>query len=275
MSDKLGFTFYPKDWWTSETFFELSPAQRYIYLECLFLMYSNDGVLKTQKTQFENRIRISVSQDDWNTVTDLFILEDGVFTHPSVNKRLRKAISNRENGKKGGRPRKDEKTQKTQKNNPKKPTLERERERESEKEIELKINDQQKIDFDDQGKPYDKFEPEKPKQGKSLLFESMDQVYRICLEASGWQNDYAKSAMIPLADNPQDWIKKFQTHALANGDNHLTLKDYRSHCTNWTRKQIEMGAKVDHKPVSEAPKKESAIARLNRSKYQDEKNGKI
>lgn len=133
--DKLGFTFYPKDWWTSETFFELTPEQRYIYLECLFVMYANDGYMKTQKTQLENRLRTQISDDVWNIITEKFIQDDNGFTHSSVNKRLRKTIANRENGMKGGRP---PKTQITQIENPKKPTLEREREREEEREIESK-----------------------------------------------------------------------------------------------------------------------------------------
>lgn len=131
--DKLGFTFYPKDWWTSETFFEFTPEQRYIYLECLFVMYSNDGYMKTQKTQLENRLRTQISDEVWEIITEKFIRDDNGFTHASVNKRLRKTIANRENGQKGGRPKKDiEKTQITQNENPKKPTLEREREREIE-----------------------------------------------------------------------------------------------------------------------------------------------
>lgn len=137
MSDKLGFTFYPKDWWTSESYFELTPIQRYYYLECLFIMYSNDGFMKTQKTQFENRIRTQVLQSDWDLVVDKFILDDGQFTHPSVNKRLRKAVANRENGKKGGRPPKPKKPNfETQKN----PPLESESESEIKTEIENKSN---------------------------------------------------------------------------------------------------------------------------------------
>lgn len=137
MSDKLGFTFYPKDWWTSESYFELTPIQRYYYLECLFIMYSNDGFMKTQKTQFENRIRTQVLQSDWDLVVDKFLLDDGQFTHPSVNKRLRKAVANRENGKKGGRPPKPKKPNfETQKN----PPLESESESEIKTEIENKSN---------------------------------------------------------------------------------------------------------------------------------------
>lgn len=116
---KLGFTFYPKDWWTSDSFFELEPLQRYIYLECLFLMYTNDGYIKTQKTQIENRIRVEISPEDWSKITQLFTQDEFGFTHNSVNKRLRKTLANRENGKKGGRPKKPKKPNlETQKNPP-------------------------------------------------------------------------------------------------------------------------------------------------------------
>jgi hypothetical protein len=140
--DKLGFTFYPKDWWTSETFFELNPIQRYFYLESLFVMYLNNGQMKTQKTQLENRLRTQISDEDWATITERFMFIDGFYTHESVNKRLRKTLANRENGVKGGRP---PKTQITQLENPKKPTLEREREIESEIESKNEIETKESI----------------------------------------------------------------------------------------------------------------------------------
>lgn len=274
MSDKLGFTFYPKDWWTSETFFDLSPSQRYIYLECLFLMYSNDGLLKTQKTQFENRIRISVSVEDWEIVTGLFIFEDGFFTHPSVNKRLRKAISNRENGKKGGRPPKEQETQITQKNNPKKPTLERERERERETKLKEDKNNiksfhqqQPKLFIDDDGKPYDKFEPNGKTYvpvEKDVKFSSMDQVARILI-ASDWLNVYAKNAMIPMHEDAKEWIAKFQDFCITTGKEHLVLEEFKSHCFYWTKKQIENGIRLTEQPRTNGkPKVEDAITRANR-----------
>jgi hypothetical protein len=118
MSDKLGFTFYPKDWWTSDTFFELDHFERYIYLECLFIMYLNEGYLKTQKTQLENRTRTQISDEVWQRVTKKFISDEIGLTHPSVNKRLRKVLANRENGKKGGRPEKPKKPNSETQNNP-------------------------------------------------------------------------------------------------------------------------------------------------------------
>lgn len=113
---KLGFTFYPQDWWSSDTFFDFDPFERYVYLECIFIMYRNGGYMKTQKTQFENRARILVSDIVWEKVTAKFIRTDEGFTSLTVNKRLNKAEISRENGKLGGRPRK-EKTQKTQNEN--------------------------------------------------------------------------------------------------------------------------------------------------------------
>jgi hypothetical protein len=124
--DKLGFTFYPQDWWSSDSFFEFDPFERYIYLECLFLMYRNNGYMKTQKTQFENRVRVNVTDEIWEKVTSKFIKDNDLFTSLTVNKRLKKATISRENGKLGGRP----KTQKTQPDNLKRKRIETERESE-------------------------------------------------------------------------------------------------------------------------------------------------
>lgn len=114
--DKLGFTFYPQDWWSSDSFYDFSVIERYVYLECLFIMYRNGGYMKTQKTQFENRIRLQVDDTTWGNVTSRFIKTDDGFTSLTVNKRLKKAMISKENGKLGGRPPKD-KTQKTQPDN--------------------------------------------------------------------------------------------------------------------------------------------------------------
>lgn len=109
MGDKLGFTFYPKDWWTSDTFLELDPLERYIYLECLFVMYQNGGYMKNLKTQMEARLRNQIDAGLWEKITQRFILTDLGFTSDTVTKRGKKAETSRENGKKGGRPTKNEK----------------------------------------------------------------------------------------------------------------------------------------------------------------------
>lgn len=104
---KLGFTFYPQDWWTSDTFFEFNAFERYVYLECLFLMYRNDGYMKTQKTQFENRMGLDeIPNETWNKITQKFEKNNLGYTSTTINARLRKAIVSRKNGAKGGRPKK-------------------------------------------------------------------------------------------------------------------------------------------------------------------------
>jgi len=211
MSDKLGFTFYPKDWWTSESFFELNPHQRYIYLESLFIMYSNDGLMKTQKTQFENRTRIEISAEDWKIVTDKFILENGNFTHPSVNKRLRKTLANRENGKKGGRPEKPKEPKKETQNNP---PLESEREY-KENISELDNNDPLVIKHNSYSKQ--------------------------CLEQPTWIETIEMQKVV-LKGKTEIALKNFNLHLISQSENKTTLKDYKSHFVNWMNKRNQQKA---------------------------------
>lgn len=200
MSDKLGFTFYPKDWWTSESYFELTPIQRYYYLECLFIMYSNDGYMKTQKTQFENRTRTQVLQKDWDTVVSRFELLNEQFTHVSVNKRLRKTIANRENGKKGGRPIKEiEKPKKPNLKTQKNPPLERERERE------IEIN-------------------------KSIFNE--------LIISESWIEINAKNNKISKEDT-KAYLKKFDNQLIAQMDKKNNKKEYTSHFARWLGLEVE------------------------------------
>ena len=136
---QLGFTFYPKDWWTSDSFYILSPFERYIYLELLFMMYDNEGSIKNDKARIERRSGTTIKDDVWSKITDLMVKDGDQLTHNSVNKRLSRAISSRENGKKGGRPKKNiEKPKKPKLETHKNPHLEIESEIEKEKEIEIK-----------------------------------------------------------------------------------------------------------------------------------------
>lgn len=113
---QLGFTFYPKDWWASDSFYALNPFERYIYLELIFMMYVNGGFVSNNKVNAERRLHTSIKEDVWSKITDLMVKDGDQLTHRSVNSRLRKTLSNRQNGKLGGRPKKDGK-------NPNNPTL--------------------------------------------------------------------------------------------------------------------------------------------------------
>lgn len=114
---QLGFTFYPKDWWTSDSFYILNPFERYIYLELLFMMYDNGGSIKNDKVRVERRLGTTIKDDVWSKITDLMVEDGDQLTNMSVNKRLSRAVSSRENGKKGGRPPKKEIEKPTKPNN--------------------------------------------------------------------------------------------------------------------------------------------------------------
>mgnify|MGYP003112106844 CR=1 FL=1 len=133
---KLGFTFYPKDWWTSDTYFDLNIVERYYYLEMLFIMYQNDGYFTLTKEKFERRLLTQIKPSEWEKITQHLTKSDLGYSHSSVNKRRTKAVVARENGAKGGRPKK-----------PKNPALnpsleykEKEKEKENRKVIENKGN---------------------------------------------------------------------------------------------------------------------------------------
>lgn len=111
MSDrKLGFTFYPKDWWTSKTFYKLNAKLRYVYLELLFDMYMTDqGWSSFDKNEIEGRLRIQISDEEWLCIVGKFDEKDGekgekLYTSSTVQSRMKKIKSARENGKNGGAP---------------------------------------------------------------------------------------------------------------------------------------------------------------------------
>lgn len=231
---QLGFTFYPKDWWFSDTFFELSPIQRYIYLECLFLMYSNGGTMKTNKSHFENRIRMKVDEEDWISVTEKFELEDNEYTHISVNSRLRRQKANKENASKGGAPKGNKNasktTQTTQKNNPKQPTFINriEREIESKIEIENKVND---------------------KEQPSLAFSSsqfgkkpIKKLKESCAGYSEWLNTIAKKNSLLIHD-VIEWLDAFELHILGSGKMEETEQEFKRYFNSWISSEIRQGRK--------------------------------
>lgn len=109
---------YPKDWWTSDTFFILTPLQRYIYLELLFMMYmTRSGVIKNDPILIGKKLYMDIMPADWIAVSGrLLHCTEGMYSE-SVAKRRTKAETARENGAQGGRPKKP--------NNPeKKPSVE-------------------------------------------------------------------------------------------------------------------------------------------------------
>lgn len=107
---KLGHTWYPKDWWNSKTYYRLKKhpvVLRYAYREILDYLYTEKGQSTLDKEEIQDRFHIELSDQEFEILKAEFIIEDEIWTHESINSRLKKANSSRENGRLGGRPKKD------------------------------------------------------------------------------------------------------------------------------------------------------------------------
>lgn len=201
MNDKLGFTFYPKDWWTSDTYFDLDEFERYVFLECLFLMYTNNGYLTSNKTQIENRIRAIIKPNSWEKITQNFISTELGFTLKSVNKRLKKSVTNRINGQKGGRPPKPKKPNSETQNNPP---------------LEIEI------------------EGERELNNNNIINNSF--FASECLASTQWcetvrmQHGLSESALKKKIDD-------FELHLKSIQEQKNSTKDFKKHFINWMPKQ--------------------------------------
>lgn len=143
---KLGYTFYPKDWQTSDAVFDLTLSERGAYRELIDTYMLNNGNVD---------ININVWVRKWNSSTDeinsilnrlkelkLIIIESNKLIINSCDNRLLMVNKNRENGKKGGRPKTQTETQTQTQTKPNSIGKEKEKEKDKEKVIPI---DEQKL----------------------------------------------------------------------------------------------------------------------------------
>jgi hypothetical protein len=105
MSTKLGYTFYPKDFISDPDVMMMNPNERGIYRDLIDLAYMNDNEIKYTLTQLAKYCNATEKE-----VEQILLLKGKqvgkIWTIPSCNKRMVKILSNRDNGGKGGRPKK-------------------------------------------------------------------------------------------------------------------------------------------------------------------------
>lgn len=209
--ERLGYTFYPKDFISDPDVMMMTSSQRGIYRDLIDLAYMNDNKIKYNLVQLSKYC--NATETEINEVLSIKGIKDGDFwTIPSCNKRIAKAQINRENGSKGGRPKKPKQNPT---NNPTKTQTERQREREREKERELttegepstfkNLNDR-KIEFgtlvkdfvgtysDDMCKRFFNYWTESNVNGKKMRFE-MEKVFDLKRRLATW------------AKNDKEWNK--------------------------------------------------------------------
>lgn len=167
---QLGYTWYPQDWWTSETFKRLKrfPMVRYVIRELFDLMYKEGTPIKMNRDYLYDDFNVELSDAEYDKLLEFItITDEGLWWIDSIRKRINKAEAARQNGKNGGRPKSEkniqnppisetqEPSKKTQANNPRNPPSERERESKREIEIKEKVKDEvenKKVNYYDNAK---------------------------------------------------------------------------------------------------------------------------
>ncbi|WDF45269.1 hypothetical protein PQ459_10210 [Chryseobacterium sp. KACC 21268] len=167
---QLGYTWYPQDWWTSETFKRLKrfPMVRYTIRELFDLMYKEGKPIKMNRDYLYDDFNIELSDAEYDKLLEFItITDDGLWWIDSIRKRINKAEAARQNGTKGGRPKSEKSiknqaisetqkpSEKTQAQNPRNPPSERERESKREIESKKKVKDEVEIKNNDINNYYD------------------------------------------------------------------------------------------------------------------------
>lgn len=202
---ELGYTWYPQNWWTSETYKRLKrfPMVRYAIRELIDLMYHEGTPVEMNRDFLEDDFNIYLSDKEYEKLLEyVTVLEDGKWWIQSVKKRLSKAQAARENGKLGGAkkgnqnarkyPKKTtETTQKTtEQNNPNNPPLESKSKRESKNKIYKK--------FAHLSMTFDEFE-------KLNSTYTKTQIDEVLLSIQNYRQNTKYTSLYLTANN---WLKK-------------------------------------------------------------------
>lgn len=101
MSDKLGYTFYPKDFISDPDVMMMTSSERGIYRDLIDLAYMSGNRIKYNITQLAKYC--NDSEANVQKILELKAKKAGdVWEIPSCNKRIEKANISRKNGSKGG-----------------------------------------------------------------------------------------------------------------------------------------------------------------------------
>lgn len=249
---QLGYTWYPQDWWTSQTFRRLKryPLVRYAIRELFDLMYKEGKPVDMCREYLEDDFGINLSDKEYEKLMEYITIDEaGKWWISSIKKRLSKAEAARENGKKGGRPssknNKKSETQKpkkeTENKNPQNPPLEIERE------IEREIESKNEKESEENIIPARHF--------LSLNFFLIDDLEKELIRSVSWKESVGMQHSISL-DEVDRWIKEFSLHLKASGEVKKSLKDAKKHFASWIRIRIE-------DEVKKAPKLSSQSASDN------------
>jgi uncharacterized protein YdaU (DUF1376 family) len=211
MSSKLGYTFYPKDFISDPDVMMMSPSQRGIYRDLIDLAYMNDNCIKYSLIQLA---KYTNSTED--EVEEILLLKaekrGDYWSIPSCDKRITKALTNRHNGAKGGRPKKPKQNPN---GNPNKTQTQRQREREREREYKIENKDEGEL-------------KEKKIINNNSFFETS-------LNSPQW----IESVCMTQGLKPEKLkikLEEFKNHLISIGEQKSGIRDFKSHFINWLSK---------------------------------------
>lgn len=114
-----------------------------------------------------------------------------------------------------------------------------------------------------------------PKPDSFGNYKSMEDLERVLLSQTIWQDELGMAAGIENTSDVPKWVVKFFIHAKGKGSDHKTLKDAKSHCLNWIRNRIKEGESLNVTPTIPQPKKLNATEKrslmiLNQRKLKEQ-----
>lgn len=134
---KLGYTWYSQDYISDPDVMMMTPSQRGIFRDLIDLAYRHDNVIKYSIEQLCRYTNAEPHQVE--EILEMMGEDHGEYwSIPSCQKRIDKALINRQNGSKGGRPKNPSKTQSKTQLKPNTKGKEKEKEKEKVKEKENK-----------------------------------------------------------------------------------------------------------------------------------------
>jgi hypothetical protein len=222
---KLGYTFYPKDWASSESVFELELHERGLYRELMDLAYLNDNKTEIKKDTWVRKFSCTIELLDavLNRLFHLKLIEykDDLIFIPSCESRL--------NLSRGGKKSKPTETAKNNlKNVPKIDKKEPMSEPMSEQ-IEKKENIIEKKE--------NIIEILETKNFQNSI--SINEIFgKEILESQTWIETISMQNKIKPPE-VKTWIETFNKKLLTELDNKISKKEYASHFSRWLPTEIQ------------------------------------
>ena len=246
--EKLGYTWFPQNWNSSDRVFDLNLQQRGLYRELIDRAMSNNNEIPLNLKRFSRMFNEpeEVIQGVINTLRELSLIEvidEEIITIPSCSKRIALVEKNRKNGAKGGAKKGNQNARKQPKNNPKttqkQPTKQGKEKESKEKDIANAISKKNNADEVLQAAKQQQEINEKAVRFAKNLEDPKEQLWR---DNFYMQQGFRKGSLGRL-------LQDFNKHLVLQPPDkpNYDYREYKTHFTHWVNKQNQMKKLEKHK----------------------------